>query len=266
MAPVVFGIPAYPAALATAVVVGMCVVAHLAPRFGISSARLLLAHLMVMVSSLAGGRLHAALETGIGSLASFSYATRYPGCVAGCLVALPFACRLAGVSMATFADTTVVSSAVALAIFRVGCLLHGCCYGIVSSVPWAVRYPAASPAWSEHVDAGLLPLSAGSSLPVHPLPVYLGLWALALAMVFWPRVGRMRAGDCFLAFLVFHDGGKFLLEGLRAPEPLWHLRLPSLLVATGAGIVLASRGVRRRSAPVEGLRPRAIGADSSGAS
>jgi hypothetical protein len=42
-----------------------------------------------------------------------------------------------------------------------------------------------------------------------------------------------------------HDGGKFLLEGLRAPEPLWHLRLPSLLVATAAGIVLAAR---RRSA------------------
>ena len=193
-------------------------------------------------------RLHAAPEAGIGSLASFSYAIRYPGCVAGCIVALPIASRLAGrrVSIATFADTMVVSSAVGLAIFRVGYMLHGCCYGIVSSVPCAAPY-------RRRLE------SPRASAPRVSRPL-----ALALAIAFWPRVGTMRAGNCFLAFLVLHDGGKFVLEGLRAPEPLWHLRLPSLMVATGAGIVLASRAARRRSAPVEGPRPGAIGVDSSG--
>ena len=43
-----------------------------------------------------------------------------------------------------------------LAIGRIGCLLNGCCYGGLCEHAWAVRFPAASPAYAHQLSNGSL--------------------------------------------------------------------------------------------------------------
>ena len=66
-------------------------------------------------------------------------------------------------------DLLVVPLCLTMAVARLGCFLHGCCYGTPSGLPWAVRFPHGSPAWIAHVSAALLPPDAPASLPIHPL-------------------------------------------------------------------------------------------------
>jgi phosphatidylglycerol:prolipoprotein diacylglycerol transferase len=107
---------------------------------------------------------------------------------------------------------------VGVAIGRIGCLLHGCDFGAVSDLPWAVTFPQGAPAWDRHVELGLIARSAPRSLPVHPSQLYesltgLGLLGLTLA---WRRVRRF-PGEVlcgfFFAYGVIRAG---LLEPLRA--------------------------------------------------
>jgi len=62
---------------------------------------------------------------------------------------------------------------VAQAFGRMGCLFYGCCYGMrADNLPWAIRFPAGSPAY--HAHAALAPdvLGPDWSLPIHPTQLY----------------------------------------------------------------------------------------------
>ena len=52
------------------------------------------------------------------------------------------------------ADLIAPSLAFGLALGRIGCLLNGCCYGGPSDLPWAVTFPAGSPAYEDEVTHG----------------------------------------------------------------------------------------------------------------
>jgi hypothetical protein len=51
-------------------------------------------------------------------------------------------------------DLVVPSFVLGMAIGRIGCLLNGCCYGGVCDLPWAVTFPAGSPAHRHQVEHG----------------------------------------------------------------------------------------------------------------
>jgi phosphatidylglycerol:prolipoprotein diacylglycerol transferase len=51
-------------------------------------------------------------------------------------------------------DLVVPSFVLGMAIGRIGCLLNGCCYGGVCDLPWAVTFPAGSPAHQHQVEHG----------------------------------------------------------------------------------------------------------------
>lgn len=65
------------------------------------------------------------------------------------------------VSLRWYFDIMAPSSALGLAIGRIGCLLNGCCYGSTCDLPWAVRYPFGSPAtqeqWQHHMPGASIP-------------------------------------------------------------------------------------------------------------
>ncbi len=77
-------------------------------------------------------------------------------------------------------DVAAPAVAIGIAIGRIGCFLNGCCYGCVSHLPWAVRFPAGSHAWARQVDAGLISPLTTYSLPVHPTQIYASLAGFAL--------------------------------------------------------------------------------------
>jgi phosphatidylglycerol:prolipoprotein diacylglycerol transferase len=147
-------------------------------------------------------------------------------------------------------DAAAPAIVVGLAFGRIGCLLHGCCYGGVCSpdaVPWAVQFPYGSPAYVAHVEAEpplvtpppqlvrdgrLVPpasaerdpvmapaAEAARSRHVHPAQIYSSINAFLLTAMlavyfFVPHV----AGRGFAWMLMLAGSSRFLLETLRA-EP-----------------------------------------------
>jgi phosphatidylglycerol:prolipoprotein diacylglycerol transferase len=78
------------------------------------------------------------------------------------------------------ADVLAGPVAVASAIGRLGCFLNGCCYGVPTSLPWGVRFPAGSLPYAQFDDAAL-----------HPSQLYnvlAGLLTYAATMIAAPRL------------------------------------------------------------------------------
>ncbi len=107
-------------------------------------------------------------------------------------------------------DCLAVAAPVAQAIGRVGCLINGCCYGIPSSLPWAVTYTN--------------PNSACSLLgkPLHPAQVYFLVWNLIVFAIVWRLQGKLKPqGSLFLIYLSLYSAGDFAIRFLRDNETVW---------------------------------------------
>jgi phosphatidylglycerol:prolipoprotein diacylglycerol transferase len=102
---------------------------------------------------------------------------------------------------------------------RWGCLLAGCDFGRVTSLPWGMRYPPGSSAYLAHIAGGGLEPHTALSLPTHPLPIYLSLNGLGLFLVLsviWRRT-RHRPGTTLAAFWLLYGVTRFFWEFLRDP-------------------------------------------------
>ena len=88
-----------------------------------------------------------------------------------------------------------------------------------------MRFPAGSPAWHDHIAAGLLSAERPASLPVHPTQLYeaaLGaaIALLALAATRWRWLRRERRdsigdGRIFLSAAAIYAIGRIAIEGVR---------------------------------------------------
>jgi phosphatidylglycerol:prolipoprotein diacylglycerol transferase len=118
------------------------------------------------------------------------------------------------------ADAVAPALALGSALGRIGCFLNGCCYGVWTSFPLAVRFPAGSPPWVRHVELGLISPLAPHSLAVHPTQLYSALDALLLLGLltwFYPR--RRRDGEAMALLMVTYPVLRFANECLRGDEP-----------------------------------------------
>jgi len=111
------------------------------------------------------------------------------------------------------ADAVAPPMVLGIGIGRVGCFLNGCCFGLPSHVPWAVRFPPGS--YSTYTFPGL---------PLHPSQLYLAVAGVLLFFIllrldrtphfdgwlFWVAV----AADAVVRFLVdftrYYDSTSFL--------------------------------------------------------
>jgi phosphatidylglycerol:prolipoprotein diacylglycerol transferase len=92
------------------------------------------------------------------------------------------------------ADLCAPWIAFGLALTRVGCFLNGCCYGKITDVPWAVRFPVGSPSWVAQRDAHLIAGHA-QALPVHPTEIYLALLNWLTFVVLYVVIRRRKRFD-----------------------------------------------------------------------
>jgi phosphatidylglycerol:prolipoprotein diacylglycerol transferase len=107
-------------------------------------------------------------------------------------------------------DCLAIAAPVAQAIGRVGCIINGCCYGIPSSLPWAVIYTH--------------PNSACSLLgkPLHPAQIYFLIWNLIVFAIVWHLQGKLKPqGSLFLLYLSLYSAGDFTIRFLRDNEIVW---------------------------------------------
>jgi phosphatidylglycerol:prolipoprotein diacylglycerol transferase len=171
-------------------------------------------------------------------------------------------CRRSGVRLLAWADCAAPGVAAGLVITRVGCLLAGCDFGRAWDGPWALAFPAGSPAFRQHQLAGLLPPGATESLPVHPTQIYeslVGLALLVFALWLWRR--RAFPGQVFLSVAIGYGLLRAALELLRADTarggvgPLSTSQLIGLATAAVAAAVLLARSRRPGGGPTS-RRPR----------
>jgi prolipoprotein diacylglyceryltransferase len=176
-----------------------------------------LAGLCVLAAGI-GGRLHFLIEglaagritsrdLGAALSPAASGSTFFGAMLGVALVLLAARRRIPGGSLARLADDAVPGIGIAILIGRLGCLSHGCCLGEPSGLPWAL-------------PAGLA--FGSDAVMLHPLPLYLGLWALAssgAAALLVGRVGRGRPAIRFLTFVMIFALGRGAIESLRLAPP-----------------------------------------------
>jgi len=193
-----------------------------ARRHGIDPGAIASVVLWSYVAAVTAGIVVPAMISGVEHLVAtgrfqvrWSGMTSFWGYLAGA-AAVALVCRREGLSLARVGDLSVIPLGVALVFARTGCFIGGCDYGKLSSLPWAVRFPAGSPAWRDHVRSGLIPAASAESLPVHPTELYeaiLGLAIIAIAFVFARRARK--PGEQFILAAATYAIGRLVIELLR---------------------------------------------------
>ncbi len=152
--------------------------------------------------------------------------------------------KIARLPLARLCDAFAFSLLAGIGLLRVGCFLGGCCWGdicvaperlsVVADPAWTrqvqtipslcgadwplcVTFPAGSPAYLQHRTAGLLPPTAGRSLPVHPVQLY----EAAAVLILWGVLMLIdspfrRWGESFLLSVSGYAVIRFTLDWFRA--------------------------------------------------
>lgn len=111
-------------------------------------------------------------------------------------------------------DEMVPYIGIGIGIARIGCFLNGCCFGKVSNLPWAVRFPIFSDAHLYQISTGQTNLVA--SLPVHPTQLYEALGALiAMFLGMWVHQKKKVNGSGILAFVASFSVVRFIIHYVR---------------------------------------------------
>ncbi len=113
--------------------------------------------------------------------------------------------------------------AMGLAFGRMGCFLAGCCFGKVTDVPWAIRFPQYSDAWKRHRElfydalvAQHHELGEWLSLPVHPTQLYELFGSLIIFAYLWlTRKKPHRPGHQLAILLIAYGILRFVIEFWR---------------------------------------------------
>jgi phosphatidylglycerol:prolipoprotein diacylglycerol transferase len=120
-------------------------------------------------------------------------------------------------------DSAAFACALGVAWLRLACFAHGCCWGSVTAVPWAVRYMD---------ERSVMPYLG---IPVHPVQLYESLAAFALGSALW-RIDRARLapGHLMSGFGLGYAGIRILTEifrgdALRGTQLLWGLSTSQIL-------------------------------------
>jgi phosphatidylglycerol:prolipoprotein diacylglycerol transferase len=127
----------------------------------------------------------------------------FHGGLFGAVLAAYVYCRRHGLKFMEVIDLFSPGLALGYVFARIGCFLNGCCYGVPTDVPWAVRF---------HLD----PVSGLMTPPSHPVQLYsaaasLGIFFL-LVMV---ERKRRYTGQVFFSYLAMYSVYRFLIEFLR---------------------------------------------------
>jgi phosphatidylglycerol:prolipoprotein diacylglycerol transferase len=180
--------------------------------------------------------------------AIWSTKMRIPGGLALAIAIGPLLARAIGAPYLRFADASVPAAGLLLVGIRIGCFLEGCCFGTPSSLPWAIAFPASSPASGWQVAHGWIDPTA-QPLPVHPLQLYFAGAGLLLfvGLAVYERHKRFH-GEVLLLFFAIYLWSTFALELLRAsPHDLTRQAVLAASVAVtlvAIGAELAQRSPR----------------------
>jgi len=217
--------------------------AWLAERSGIPTAKVWIFALIVIAVGFLGGRVHELIIQGAltpDELLKLQHSgrTAYGGFLFATASAV-FAAYALKIPFWKIVDAAAPGMALGLGVARVGCFLFGCDYGFISD-RWGLAFPQGSPAWYDQVQAGMIPTTATSSLPVFPaqlLASFLGLVLFGVLMRVWFYRPR-REGTVLLLFFLMYGLVRAGLEQLRMDAGRGELL--GLSTSTTIGLVTAA--------------------------
>ena len=220
-----FGLPlyGYGAMLLLSVLVGRFLALRLAERAGMDPKLMDRCCLWTLAAALIGSRV-LFVVTNLDQFHHVSEIFRlwdsgivaYGGFLGGFVGTVIF-CRIHRIAILPWTDCVMPSLCVGLMITRIGCFLGGCDFGQPWDGPWAVRFPAGSPAFQQQMLQGLLPGDATQSLAVHPTQLYESLAGLILLLlVLAVRRRQTGSGQAFLSAVMGYAVLRFAIEIFRA--------------------------------------------------
>lgn len=115
-------------------------------------------------------------------------------------------------------DNMAIVFIIGIGLQNIGCLKAGCCYGTQSTIPWAVQYDNVSPAFGNQLNHGIVQLADTTTMPLHPVQLYLLLGCMLTAFVVWKTKNRWHAPLSLLMFgWLLYSVLRFAVEFLRDP-------------------------------------------------
>ena len=239
----------------------------IARRAGLPS-RATVALAVLGVAILAGARAHALLlEEGIGLAELWrdpaklgTGGLRLPGGLILSTLLVPVVAWATKLPAWTLGDVAVVAAGPLLGGGRLACHVSGCCYGVVTGLPWGIVYGEGSVAHAVHRHRDWLVDGASASLPIHPIALYFSLAALAASVVALGAIRKgVRPGVPMLGGLAIVGLSFAAVESLRdsfgPPPPLYRAEI---WLAFGLACACAAAGrLRDRSGAAPDTRDRA---------
>ena len=228
---------------------------------GLDPWRVFVAMVLLGLAAFAGARMHFVAshwgdfaDRPLTALQFWSGGLHAGGGIVSLTLATPFVLRWLGLPLGRFADGFMPTVGLGIAIARVGCFLHGCCFGTICSWPWCLTFPRDTYIYQYHVDLGVLSAGAARTLPIHPLQLYFvaaGLMITATALWIHPR--KRYDGEVALVSLVLFSASTAMLEFLRAdaqPRLYWgtlpQLTWIALAMTAASCVALAAAEVMHR--------------------
>lgn len=159
----------------------------------------------------------------------------YGGLAVG-ILALVVLTRIKRLPLKRFLDCLAPALMLGYAIGRIGCHVDGDgCYGVASSLPWAMSYPNGSVPTLEHV---------------HPAPLYESVAALMIFIFIWKiRKRNLAQGFLFVTAILLYGIERFLVEFVRR-NPLYGPFSQAQWISIGIiSIGIAFICLARRKAP-----------------
>ncbi len=113
-------------------------------------------------------------------------------------------------------DAFAFALPVGFAIQRIGCFLTGCCFGKVSYLPWAVKYPVQTLPHYHHFNDNIITFGNFYSLPVHPVQLYEIILMIAAVIFLYIYRKRLKIpGSLFLLSCILIFAARFTSEFFR---------------------------------------------------
>ncbi len=149
------------------------------------------------------------------------------GGLIGALLGVVYGARRLGLDAIRFLDRSAPAAGLAVAFFKSGCLLAGCCFGARTESWLGLRFPPSSLVYYHQLGTGLIDAHYHHSLPVHPVQAYEAGWGLLSFAVLlllgrgllrWPGAATSLGAALLLA-------GRFAVEGFRETAQPGLLRL-----------------------------------------
>jgi phosphatidylglycerol---prolipoprotein diacylglyceryl transferase len=206
----------YGVLLATAYLLGLQLAIWRGRKRGLEQARVMDLGIYIIISALIGAKLllvvtdPSLVTSGTGFMELVrSGGVFYGGLIVAVIVALLYI-RRAGLPLWTTCDVFAPGIALGHVIGRFGCFFAGCCYGKVTTVPWAVTFT------NELARAQIDPEHMNQ--PLHPTQLYeAGAEALILLFLLATESrGKRFAGRTFWLYMLLYAVSRFIIEFFRA--------------------------------------------------